>query len=379
MSTRSSLSALFSSFVGRLIGAEPEKKTIHSTKPKDKCIDDNRNEKTVPLPPKTFIYPTTPCITTPKPSFSVSKISKLSLYSPRPSSTPRQCATPNNAKCVCIMCVFPAEITMHIFSYLDADELCVVSMVCKEWMNIAYDEGFWQSLYLKRWKSFDENVFMEKEVNVRKSYIQRHEKEQPEILNMCPYTCYKDKTSTVIVPLTSFPLSPMTAKKQEKVEKEQEQYEIEYIHKMRVKGGVKQYKVHWKGFPCETDDTWDTEKNLIKAGYQPLIQDYMAKIKTKQKENDFIKRRILDEEKENNGGIYKRQRVFAPKIAFPNKAKQRVNESPTIIHRKNTAHIAEEDNEEEEEYEPEEELVTFLQQQQEYFSRIDNVVLFTPR
>ena len=66
---------------------------------------------------------------------------------------------------------------------------------------------------------------------------------------------------------------------------------------MRVKGGVKQFKVHWKGYPCETDDTWDSEKNLIKGGYESLIQDYTTKMKTKQKqkEHDFIKRRILDD------------------------------------------------------------------------------------
>jgi hypothetical protein len=46
----------------------------------------------------------------------------------------------------------PDEITLIIFESLDAQDLSIVSQVCKKWSSEASEDYLWQKLYLKKWK-----------------------------------------------------------------------------------------------------------------------------------------------------------------------------------------------------------------------------------
>lgn len=51
------------------------------------------------------------------------------------------------------MAVFLNEILIHIFDYLDAVSLTKVSLVCKQWANVAKTQKLWRRLVLKKWTS----------------------------------------------------------------------------------------------------------------------------------------------------------------------------------------------------------------------------------
>lgn len=51
------------------------------------------------------------------------------------------------------MAVFLDEILLHIFRYLDAGTLAKLSLVCKQWRNIARTPSLWRRLVLLRWPS----------------------------------------------------------------------------------------------------------------------------------------------------------------------------------------------------------------------------------
>lgn len=43
----------------------------------------------------------------------------------------------------------PNEILFYIFGFLDAEDLCNISPVCKQWKNFAGDEVLWKDLYFR--------------------------------------------------------------------------------------------------------------------------------------------------------------------------------------------------------------------------------------
>ena len=57
---------------------------------------------------------------------------------------------PNNPKQPSIM-VLPRDVIVHIFSYLDAPELCLLAGVSKEICDISEDNALWKPLVEREW------------------------------------------------------------------------------------------------------------------------------------------------------------------------------------------------------------------------------------
>jgi hypothetical protein len=45
----------------------------------------------------------------------------------------------------------------------------------------------------------------------------------------------------------------------------QYEYEVDRIMGQRIREGIEEYYIHWRGYPVE-DDTWESKINLSKAG-----------------------------------------------------------------------------------------------------------------
>merc|ERR1712098_413207 len=68
------------------------------------------------------------------------------------------------------------------------------------------------------------------------------------------------------------PKEPKKPKKSKKAEEEEDEYEVEKILEKRDIGGLIEYKVKWKGWENEEDETWEPVDHLV--GSEDLIKDF---------------------------------------------------------------------------------------------------------
>lgn len=91
------------------------------------------------------------------------------------------CDENKNTSLTCTV-TLPEEVLAKIFEYLEAEDLCVTSLVCKNWNRIASDISLWQILYTKRWKKKLTNPENAKKMFIREFYRylkQKQSKGQP--------------------------------------------------------------------------------------------------------------------------------------------------------------------------------------------------------
>jgi len=65
---------------------------------------------------------------------------------------------------------FPDELFTKIFSYLEAEDLGSVSLVCKLWNRIASDKNLWQIMFYKRWQKMPTDPENAKKMFIREFY-----------------------------------------------------------------------------------------------------------------------------------------------------------------------------------------------------------------
>jgi len=75
---------------------------------------------------------------------------------------------------------------------------------------------------------------------------------------------------------------------------EEDSYIIEHIHKIKRIDGVKKCKVHWKGYDCEENDTWELFDD-VESEWSDVIDQYQ-KQRDQRKLQRSQRKQLLEED-----------------------------------------------------------------------------------
>lgn len=71
--------------------------------------------------------------------------------------------------------IVPSEILSHIFSFLSAQQICKMALVCKRWKEIAHSDLVWKNVFLR--------VHGELDKADDQTWISRYKERQDEVQN----------------------------------------------------------------------------------------------------------------------------------------------------------------------------------------------------